>query len=358
MRSIALGRWWFSLAFMTMTTGCASAPRAGGPAPPASPAPAAPAARPVAPCEADLVVQEAMNARITVALHLDRVARFRFGRHLAQLGGLDTVLEGTGIDPLRDVQRAFLAARTSHLGQGAIVLHHTADEARVTRAIARLHRAFRATHGAPAVRAGHDGARGEAAALRRRVTDLEARIARLLAVFPDPSRYPFPAAYRVVQRRPARAEPVLIAAPHPGLLVVLPPERVLAAFRLMEVGALADPPEEHAVVLRAWDPESSLAVDPAWTREVRYAEAVLAIDERGDGTLRFRAVCASPGAARAQAARMTVRVERAQTVSIGGARLRLFDPIAFHARDERVEMATRLHAQDVDWIMTMAMRSP
>lgn len=342
--------------------GCAAPGRAAAPPPPAV-APAVPVARE----ESDLIAQEAMDARVTMTLRLDRVARFRFARHLVRLGGWGEALAGTGVDPLRDVRRAFLAAPTSHLGRAMIVLHHTADEARVAGALAELQRTFRAAHSAPRPQASPPGSRdGEDVfhtrrdgedVFRTRRDGVEDRIAHLLARYPDPSRYPFPAAYRVLRGGSSRGGAVvLVAAPRPGLLVVLPPERVLAAFRLMEVTGLRAPSSGEVMVIRAWDPRRSIQDIPVWSREVRYAEATLAFDDAGDGTLRFRAVCSSPEAARAQARELTTQVDRAQTVSFAGADVRLFDAIEFHAEDDRVKMRTRLLAQDVDWLVTMTMK--
>jgi hypothetical protein len=341
MRSVAFAL----LALCAVPLGCAAAP----------PRPAAPA-DPMARDDAHLIAQEAVDARVTMALHIDRVAHFRFAQYLVKLGGWAEALDGTGIDPLRDVQRAFIAAHTSHLGQVVVVLQHTADEARVKEALAALQRSFRETHG-PRPAPANGGGDSDQSVFSTRLNALEDRVAGLSMRFADPSRLPFPAAYRILDEEFTHSDgPVLIAAPHPGLLVVLPPERVFAAFRMMEVAGLPSPSADEAMVFRAWDPESSIQNGPAWSRDVRYAEAVFALDATGGGMLRFRAVCTSPAAARVQAQVMTDQVERAQTLSIGGAKVRLFDQIEFRAERDRVKMRTRLFAQDVDWIVGMTMR--
>ncbi len=332
--------------------GCAAPGRTAAPPPPAG-APAVPGA----PEESDLIAQEAMDARVTMTLRLDHAARFRFARHLVRLGGWGEALAGTGVDPLRDVQRAFLAAPTSHLGRAMVVLHHSVDEARVAGGLAEMQRTFRAAHSPPPPPSSPPGSDAGKGVFHARRDALGDRIAHLSARYPDPSRYPFPAAYRVLRGGSSRGGAVvLVAAPHPGLLVVLPPERVLAAFRLMEVTGPSAPSSGEVMVLRAWDPRRSIQDIPVWSREVRYAEATLAFDDAGDGTLRFRAVCSSPEAARVQAEVLTTQVDRAQTVSFAGAKVRLFDAIEFHAEDDRVRMRTRLLAQDVDWLVTMTMK--
>lgn len=329
-----------SLAFLAGLTGCATtphpspaptpAPAGAGKAAPASSSPAAGARD-----DADLIAQEAVSARVTVTLHLDRLAPHRFARSLVRIGGLSEALSGTGVDPLRDVQRAFLAAHSSYLGDVAIVLQHSADEGLVARSLADLRRSFGAARGAAG------GALGR-------------RLDRAARLFPDPSAYPFPAAYRILHKKYSlAATPALIAAPHPGLLVVMPPERVGAVFRMAEVAGLPPPLSDEAMVVRAWDPRSSLQGGPEWSRDVRYAEAVFAVDAAGGATLRFRALCASPAAARAQAHEMTEQLERAQTLPIGG--LRLFDPLSFRAESDRVTLRARLFAPDVDWLVEMSM---
>lgn len=323
--------------------------------------PAAPAqtAGPKVPDKADVVVQEAVDARVTMLLHLDRLQGYRFSNRLVLLGGWNEAFAGTGIEPFRDVRRTFIAAHASHTGDVAIVLSHTAPEDVVTSALAELQQKWLADHppprATPAPPAPSNENEGESPVLRLR--DIEARIESLGPTLPDVSRFPFPAAYRYLKNDFAHVDgPVLIAAPHPGLLVVLPPERAFAAFRLMEAGGLPAPAEREAMVLRAWDPESSIQSGPQWSRDVRYAEAVFTFDGMGNSTLKFRAICTSAEAAKAQAKVMTSQVENAQSFSVGGARLRLFDYIEFHAQNERVHMKTQLLADDVDWIVAMSMK--
>jgi hypothetical protein len=318
-----------SLAFLAVNTGCVEV----------RPLPAAAPRVRAAGEDADLIAQEAVSARVTMALHLDRVAHMRIARRLVRLGGWDEVVSDIGLDPLREVQRAFVAARSSRLDRAVIVMQHSAEEARVSAAIAGMRRAFEEAHGRGADLRG------------TRASKLDEWIRAVARAFPEPGRYPFPAAYHV------RAWPstgiVLVAAPQPGLLVVLPPSSAGAAFRMAEGAGLPEPSSGEAMVLRAWDPEQSILDGPAWAREVRYAEVVLAFDGEGGGTLRFRALCSSPEAAREQARVLTSQAEQAQTVSIAGARLRLFDAIELHAERERVRADVRFLAHDIDWWMAM-----
>ena len=53
------------------------------------------------------------------------------------------------------------------------------------------------------------------------------------------------------------------------------------------------------MVFRAWEPDVSIQGGPAWSHDVRYAEAVFTFDAWGNSNLRFRAVCTSAEAARA-----------------------------------------------------------
>jgi hypothetical protein len=349
------------LAALAMNLGCSSA----RPLPPVT-APAALAP----PDEADAIAQEAVDARVTVLLHLDRLQGFRFSRELVMLGGWDAVLAGTGLDALRDVKRAFIAAHASHNGDVALVLQHTASEERVGRAIVVLREKWEASRRMPAPPietedappAGPNGDPTQSPPPAERVykvrlRDLEYRLAQMEPRWPDPVQFPFPAAYLDLKNEFAHTNgPVLVAAPHPGLLVVLPMARAFAAYRLMEVGGLPAPAAGEAMVFRAWDPEKSIQNGPLWSPEVRYAEAMFTFDATGDSTLKFRAVCSSAEAAKTQAERMTSQVEDAQSFSLGGVKLRLFDFIEFHAEKDRVKMGTRLSLDDVDWLMAMTMK--
>lgn len=341
------------IGLVAATSGCSA--RGSVPA-----APARSGAESKVPDNADAVAKEAVAARVTMLLHLDRLQGFRFSNRLMVLGGWDEALAGTGVEPFRDVRRAFIAAHASHNGHVAILLQHTAPENEVTSALVALQQKWLASHpetpSLPDPEPATQGT-GETANHDSRLADLERRIDELAPRLPDLSRFPFPAAYRYMKNDFAHVDgAVLIAAPHPGLIAVLPPERAFAAFRLMEAGGLPAPEGREAMVFRAWDPESSIQGGPPWSADVRFAEAVFTFDASGNSTLRFRAVCTSAEAAKAQAEVMTAQVENAQTLSLGGAKLRLFDYIEFHAKNDRVHMLTHLFEGDVDWIVTMSMK--
>lgn len=288
---------------------------------------------------ADMLAQEAVNARVTMLLYLDRMRGFRFSRRLMLLGGWAETLRGTEIDPLSDVRRVFVAAQASHTGQVAVVLQHSAPEERVARSLATLRSTWQAGRAKREAEQAGSGRKGGVEML-----------------FPDPARLPFPAAYRAAGSEYAHADgPLLITAPRPGIVAILPPERVLAAFRMAEAGGLPAPRSGEAIVLRAWAPRESVEYGPTWSADVQYLDAALAFDAAGSSTLAFRAVCTSAEAARRQAETLTAQVDEAQSIGLGRARLRLFDFIQFHAEDNRVKMRAHLHADDVDWIVAMTM---
>lgn len=342
MRSIAVAL----VAFLGLSLGCAAPPRPPAAAPP-KPGEIVPRD------EAAAIAQEAVDGRVTVLLHLDRMRSFRFARQLAQLGAWNILASDTGIDTFKDVERTFIAAHASHEGQVALVLQHSAPEEQVVAAIAALQEKWRASHPARPTQPGPSGA----GAYPIKMRDLEARIDALSAPLPDPERFPFPAAYRHLKNDFTHTDgPVLIAAPHPGLVILLPPERAFAAFRMIEGGGLPAPAGREAMVFRAWDPERSIQSGPAWSPQVRYAEAEFTFDGTGAGALKFRAVCSSAAVAKQQAEVMTEQVEQAQTVSLGGAKLRLFDFIQFRAERDRVKMLTHLFAEDVEWLVGMSMK--
>lgn len=330
--------WWtalVSLALVAVVTGCA----AGLPKPPLPPSrqpvPEASAGRD----DAAMIVQDVVRARVALTLHLDHLEHRRLAPALARLTGLEAALAGTGVDLVRDVRRAFLAARTAGLEQAVIVVQHAADEAVVSRSLAAMRRSFDAAGSRRPPAAADPGARGPE------------RIERVLAAFPDPSSYPFPAAYRVVDRAFAGVPgPVLIAAPRPGLLVVLPPEQVIAAFRMTSAPGLPPPAPGEVLVLRAWDPRSSVPWGFVWWGDIRYAEVAVVLGPGGGGELRLRARCGSDEGARLSVRGMEARLEQARALPFG---LRIFDLLELRAAGARMTMRGRLLEHDIDWLAAM-----
>lgn len=327
----------FSARAVTAALPCFAAAVVGCRAPAQVIAPSKPEAR--VPDTAHAVAQEAVDGRVTMLLHVDRLQGYRFSQRLISLGGWNDALVGTGVDPLKDVHRAFVAAHASHEGDVALVLQHSAPPDKVAAGILELRRAWESAHAVPS----------------RKSADLVREAAE--GELPDLARFPFPAAYRAMNNDFAHIHgTALLAEPRPGLIVVLPPSRAFATFRFMEAGGLPEPRGDEAMLFRAWDPTDSIQSGPLWSRDVRYAELVFAFDALGSSVVQFRAVCTSAETAAAQARALTNQVDEAQSVSFGGSRLRLFDFIEFHAEKDRVKMKTNLMPDDVDWIVAMSMK--
>src|SRR5690606_26972304 len=85
---------------------------------------------PSPPRDAHLRAVEAVGAKVTAMIYVDRVRGHALAPRIAEMDAWAGILEGTGIDPLRDVDRAFVAGRNLESQADAIVVaeHHVPPE--------------------------------------------------------------------------------------------------------------------------------------------------------------------------------------------------------------------------------------
>lgn len=270
------------------------------------------------PDTADRVAQELAAGQVIAALHLDRMGQLRLAGRLATLGDIEHHLKGTGIDPGEDIERIFIASRATHSGDTVAVIQHHMSKPRVEKLLRVI------------------AARETGAVV---------------------SGCPFPASI-ARSTKPGETARAITGAPHPNVLVIVPEGLAFGLGRFVETGGLPGPAANEAALFRAWDPALSVQSGPVWSDAVRFAEASLSFDALGGAELRFRAVCNTEADAAFEAEHMAEQVDDAQSVHMGGLKLRLFDYVPFEAKKQLVRMRKKLSHDEVTWLVAMAMQEP
>ena len=238
---------------------------------------------------------------------LIEVRRFRFhtsGAAIGRLAQWGPSLEELGLDPLFDVERAFITSEHALSDAGIAVLETTKSDAEIASALAR-------------------------------------------SGLIDGSRGAFPATYVKLEDGEAR----VVALVRPGLLVVAPtwqkdrlgPLRTRARLPRVYGGAAAQ--------FFAFEPASSVGGVPRFPSTIRAAHAELAFNGAGGARIAFFAESASRAQAARDAAALTEEAHRLLSVSLGLFDMHLLDPPTFRAEGSRVVMEAGLLPSDVDWIL-------
>jgi len=264
------------------------------------------------PRNASEIAQRIAGGKIDVLVYLERVRGNPIAPKLAALDALGPVLEGTGIDPQKDIDRAYVtSAGVKHAETAVVVAEHALAEQRVRAAVEVL--------------------------IGR---------SRPPGAWLDDVGVP---AARVTIKNETR----VVALVEPNLLVILPEAHAREAMLFRGSGGLPEPTGPEAVVATAIDPAHTLQARhvPPIPETIQRARATLTLAPDGGADLSADAVDATPEQAQSDAATMTAEVERATTVSISIVKVRFIDPIAFRAEADHVKSDRHLTPQEIDRIL-------
>ncbi|MBI4701405.1 MAG: hypothetical protein HY744_09635 [Deltaproteobacteria bacterium] len=279
----------------------------GGGALPAPPAPPPPKPRNAADIARDIV-----GGRVSALVHVGRLRGHALAARLAALDPWGPVLDGTGIDPQRDFERAFVTAPdTEHEDDMAFVAEHTLGEARARAAVDAL-----------VARSSPPGAWLEGLGV---------------------------SAARVTVRGRTR----VVALVEPNVLVVLPDRYARHAARFAGTAGCPLPTGVEAVLATADDPSRTLRGPgvPELPPTLLRAEATLVPAADGGADLHVEAPSSSPEQAGADAATLTDRGEKLTSIDVVSLlKLRLFEPVVFRAQGTTVTADRHLTPNELDRI--------
>lgn len=297
-------------------------PPAAGPAP-AVPAPidatsaaATPEPPPTPPPrDADRRLVRALDPNIVAIVHLADAKAHPLAPQVAELDAVKGVIAGTGIDPVEEVDRVFVAAQDLADGrQVAALAEHHADPTKVE------------------------------AALKKMVADSGEAGAWL-------EDHPFPAARVEVEGRTSVVMLVL-----PTLLAVTSEQLAPKLDVLAGTGGLPEPTGEAAVVADVRRPAENLRARgaPAIPPTLSKVHAELTFLDGGDARLDVDAQSTDENQARLDAKRLTDAIDDATSVKVSIIRVRAFDPVRFRSEGDRVVARRRITKAEMTSLLGFA----
>ncbi|EYF00649.1 Hypothetical protein CAP_0402 [Chondromyces apiculatus DSM 436] len=293
-----------------LTLGCAlsalSMVACGGAATPAAEVPVAEAPRPR---NAAALAQEIAGGKVSVLVYAERARGHALAAQLARMNLWGPLLDGTGIDPEKNLLRAFVTAPSLRAEREAvIVLEHDLTPEKL--------------------QAGLDTLKGRS---NPPAVELEG-----LGV---------PATQVTIQGHTR-----VVAVVEPSFLVVLPESKAKLAKRFVGTGGFPDPEGPEAAVATALEPAKTLRMQyvPRVPETVRSLSLDVVLDKSGAVDLLFDGPSESPEQARSDAAELTEGVDRATSYKVAILKIRLFDPIVFTAEADRVKAKRRLTPKEID----------
>jgi hypothetical protein len=256
-----------------------------------------------------------VGGRVDALVFANRVREHPVGPKLAALEAWGPILEGTGIVPEKDLERAYVTLPGARDGHNVVlVAEHTLPAARIRSAMEALF-----------AKSDPPGAW---------VEGLGAPVAKVTL----------------------RGKTRMVALPTPTLLVVLPEEHAASAAKFVGSGGCRDPEGREAAVLTAEQPSETLKAPrvPPIPETLSTARATVTLTPDGGADIHVEAKSTSPEQAQKDAAELTSEIDRATSVKVSILRIRMFEPIAMKPDGDKVKGHRHLTAQEIDRIIGFA----
>lgn len=256
-----------------------------------------------------------VDAKVRALLHVDRVKDHPLAPRLVSMKAWGGLFEATGIDPLADVDRAFVAAKNAR-DQSAVIAvaeHHVSQE-RLKAAIDKL-----------VIDSGADG---------RHLTELGVPAAKVNV----------------------RGRSSVVLAVTPTLLVVTSDDFATAAAGLASTGGLPEPTGPEAVLARAVQPSETLKAHraPRVPKTISEVKATVTMAADGGADVLIIGQSTNDSQAVADAKELTEAVDRATTVKVSIVKIRAFEPVTFTADGDRIEGRRHLAGGELNTLLGFA----
>ncbi|WP_437278707.1 hypothetical protein WME90_47140 [Sorangium sp. So ce375] len=267
-------------------------------------------APPPKPRNAAAIAQSIAGGKVSVLVYGDRTRGHPIMARLAALDLWGPVLAGTGLDPEKNVERAFVTApRADAANDAVVVLQHNVPP-----------------------------------------DELESGLDALLSRSQPPgareSGLGVPAV-RVTLKGHTR----VVATVEPDFLVVLPVARAREARRFIGTGGFPEPTGDEAAIAAAIDPARTLKGPreaPRVPPTVRSLAATVTLAKDGGAMVALDGASESPELAARDAAFLNEELERVTSFRIAIVTVRVVDPIVFFAEGDRVKSNRRVTPGELD----------
>lgn len=267
------------------------------------------------PRNADRLAVELAGAKLTSLLRMERLRGHALAPKLASLDEVRELLEGTGIDPVRDFERVFVASSGIHRDDKAVIVaEHKLSEDKLKLAIDAL-----VARSQPS-----GGWIKDAAAPSARVS--------------------------------FRGHPRVIAAVAPSFVVVVPEAMAGELSRFEGTGGFPEQEGTATVITDVTDPAATLRVPhaPRVPETIKSARITIELSSDGGADVSADAQSASPEQAVEDARALTESIERATTVKVAFVRVRFFQPAPFTAEGDRLKSRLHLSAGEINTLLRFA----
>jgi len=305
-----------------LSVGCAGREEVAGPlAGPATPANqyGAVAAPPPAPPprNAAQVAQAISGGQVSAMVYVERVRGHAIAPKLEALTVWKQVLEGTGLEPMRDLERVY-ATSTS-----------TSDES---------HSVLVAEHKLTMVEA-------------KKAIDIFVKRSSPQGEWVAGSAFP-------LARVTVKGRKRVVALPTDKLVIILPEALAQQAAGFSGSGGLHDPSGPEAVVATALQPQKTINVRlkrfPKIPKSLSLATATVELTRDGGAKVKFLGKSNTPEQAKKDAKALTKRVDKATSVKVSVVRIRFFQKVVFRAEGDQVKANVTVTSSQLDRMLSMA----
>lgn len=302
MRRLIFGAWALS---MVSVLGCGGAqPEVEAEAPAPKPRNAA-----------DLA-QSISGAKVSALVYADRVRTHPIGPKLSALAVWQPVLEGTGLDPQKDLERAFVASPSVRSGDRTVAV---------------------AQHSLPPDR-------------------MKTALETVMAKSEPPGHWLDGEGEPKLAEVTVKGQTRVIALVDPSFVVMLPVSQAKMAKRFVGTGGFPDPEGAEAARLYAAEPARSLKGPyvPRIPETISVVRGKVILTPDGGADIQTVGKSTSPEQAAQDAEALTASVDAATSIKVAIIKIRLFGPVEFKPEGDQVKSNLHLSADDIDRLLGLA----
>jgi hypothetical protein len=261
------------------------------------------------------IAETIAGSKLSALVYAERARDHAIADKIAALDLWQPWLEGTGIDPKRDLDRAFVASSGTTRQDRVVVV---------------------AQHSLPADR-------------------IKTSLTALMAKSDPPGAWISGAAVPTA-RVTLRGHTRVVAIIEPAFIVVLPESLAGEAKRFIGTGGFPDPQGPEVLVATVLDPSQTLKGPrvPPIPATISRASAKVTLGEDGGADIAVQAQSTTEAQAALDAAALTEAVDNATSVRVAIIKVRMFKPVEFRADGAQVKADIHLTQDEIDQLFSLA----